>query len=600
MRRFGLQQIFSYLTVILGTSFVFAAEQPAHKSTDDREAQQAAAKKFPRADWGATEVDVSHDADKKTWTLKGKKNTVVLNERDLSLAIQAGPTTWKMVPSTAGEIIIKSGDEEFPTRLADAGKIEIVPYDAAFKTGVKITLDEWKGKSGRVKLPLYLVVALEGPNDELVFDIAADEREAKVRRLDWPTAMDGHEVDYTVLSNGRGALLPRNWSKWYHPIRVKESETTEVQSNIIESWSMAWWGFEKGDSAMMIIVETPDDGAYQFDHPAGGPTVIGPRWRESLGQLRYPRSCRMVFFDKGNYVDLAKRYRQYVKDTGQFVSLEEKIARQPEVKELIGTPQSRVGILTNIKSDSLRYKEGDPSMHHVTSFDDRAKQLRDWKALGVDRLIVVVTGWPREGYDRQHPNELPPAPEAGGYEGMKRLADTCKELGYVFSLHDQYRDYYTDAPSFDRQFAVHEEDASTPPHGFPGTRFGTWKEGQFEFMNNWDGGTMTYLNNRFMPGYLISTYRTLFEHGIHPQGIYLDVFGYVPPDEDFNPEHPTSRGDAMAPVPRASIGRETISVTSAPRPAAIGPFPTSIASRRCPRAINTFRFHCSTWFITTP
>ena len=36
-----------------------------------------------------------------------------------------------------------------------------------------------------------------------------------------------------------------------------------------------------------------------------------------------------------------------------------------------------------------------------------------------------------------------------------------------------------------------------------------------------------------------------FDHGIHPQGIYIDVIGYVPPDEDFNPEHPTTRSDAM-------------------------------------------------------
>ena len=61
----------------------------------------------------------------------------------------------------------------------------------------------------------------------------------------------------------------------------------------------------------------------------------------------------MCFFEKGNYVDLAKRYRQYVMDTGLFVSLKEKIARRPIVKDLIGTPHTRVGILTNIKSDSL-------------------------------------------------------------------------------------------------------------------------------------------------------------------------------------------------------------------------------------------------------
>jgi hypothetical protein len=508
--------------------------------------QQAAAKKFPREMWGAPEVDVSHDSDAKTWTIKGEKQTVKLRDGDLRLEIAAGPAAWKMVASGTNDMIVKAGDREFPVRLADAQKIEIVPYDTGFKAGVKISLDHWKDQDGKtVNLPLYLTIALEGGDEDLIFDIAADEKNALVRRLDWPTALDSGDIDFTVLSNGRGALLPRNWDKWYFPIRSKESETTQVQSNVIESWSMAWWGFERGKSAMMVIVETPDDAGYQFEHPAGGPTVIGPRWRECLGQLRYPRSCRMCFIENGNYVDLAKRYRRYVQDCGLFVSLSEKIARAPVVKELVGTPQTRLGILTNIKSDSLKYKKDDPSMHRVTSFDDRAKQLRDLKEKGLNKLWIVLTGWPREGYDRQHPDELPPAPEAGGWEGMKRLAETCHQLGYLFSLHDQYRDYYTDAPSFDPQFAVHEEDDSKTLRGFPGTRFGTWKEGRLEFMNNWDGGTMSYLNNRFMPGHLIKTYTWLFNHGIRPEGTYLDVFGYVPPDEDFNPEHPCTRTEAM-------------------------------------------------------
>ncbi len=48
-----------------------------------------------------------------------------------------------------------------------------------------------------------------------------------------------------------------------------------------------------------------------------------------------------------------------------------------------------------------------------------------------------------------------------------------------------------------------------------------------------------------MLGHLQKNYQGLFDHDIHPQGIYLDVFGYVPPDEDFNPEHPTTRTDAL-------------------------------------------------------
>ena len=64
-------------------------------------------------------------------------------------------------------------------------------------------------------------------------------------------------------------------------------------------------------------------------------------------------------------------------------------------------------------------------------------------------------------------------------------------------------------------------------------------------MRHWDGGPQSYLNSRFQLGHLEKNYQLMFEHGIHPDGIYIDVIGYVPPDQDFNPEHPTTRSDAM-------------------------------------------------------
>ena len=64
-------------------------------------------------------------------------------------------------------------------------------------------------------------------------------------------------------------------------------------------------------------------------------------------------------------------------------------------------------------------------------------------------------------------------------------------------------------------------------------------------MRHWDGGKQSYLNSRFQPGHLRKNYQLMFDHGIHPDGIYIDVIGYIPPDEDFNPEHPTTRTDAM-------------------------------------------------------
>jgi hypothetical protein len=118
--------------------------------------------------------------------------------------------------------------------------------------------------------------------------------------------------------------------------------------------------------------------------------------------------------------------------------------------------------------------------------------------------------------------------KAGGWEGMKRLIDTCRELGYKVIFHDQYRDYYLDAPSYSEQFAVHEEDNSQPPQQFPGSRFGDSKQGQIPLMRHWDGGPQAYLNARFQLGHLLKNYQLLSNHGITTQGTYINVIGTSP------------------------------------------------------------------------
>jgi hypothetical protein len=92
---------------------------------------------------------------------------------------------------------------------------------------------------------------------------------------------------------------------------------------------------------------------------------------------------------------------------------------------------------------------------------------------------------------------------------------------------------------------MNEQDSVRPPTAFPGTRFkNDWKDGYIPLMDHWGGGTQGYLDNRFMLGHLEKNYRLMFEHGIRLDGSYQDVF-YIPPHQDFNPEHPNTRTDSM-------------------------------------------------------
>jgi hypothetical protein len=508
----------------------------------------------------SSKIKVNHVGN--SWIISGQKHKVILNETNLSMKIEAGPVTWQMVPSEENDMLVKFKGEDFYLQLSKAGKIDIEKYDAGFKKGIKIRLGQFCDNGmfyngEKLNLSLVLTVALEDMDEDLICDAVAIEHRAKVQQLDWPKEVDTRGADYTALPNVRGNLLPCNWPHPYNPFgnvpngqeSLIKSDKSYIQSNLIECWSMSWWGFEKNNSAMVVIIEMSDDAAYKFDHPAGGPTVIGPRWLASLGAFRYPRSARFCFIDKGNYVDMAKRYRKYVMNTGQFVSLKEKIAQDSLVADLIGTPQLRQHVLTNIKPDSYRYnlnKKENRENYHVNTFDQLAQRLNNLKAAGINRVFVTLAGWPFKGYDRQHPDVLPPAPDAGGWAGIKRWINTCKEFGDLYVFHDQYRDYYHDAPSYDSQFAVHEETNTGDADVFPGTRFGGWKEGYIPFMDYWDGGKQTYLDAGFALGHLKLNYELMFKHGIKTEGSYLDVFGYVPPTEDFNPEHPLTRSGAMA------------------------------------------------------
>src|SRR4051794_34181267 len=131
----------------------------------------------PREEWGAVPVVVSHDGN--TWTIVGKKNTVLLNATDLRCEIRAGGATWSMVASGANDTIVKHAGASFPLRLADAGKIAIAPYDAGYKSGVKIVLSEFKHDGKQLDLALYLTLALEGKDEELAFDVAATESDTR-------------------------------------------------------------------------------------------------------------------------------------------------------------------------------------------------------------------------------------------------------------------------------------------------------------------------------------------------------------------------------------------------------------------------------------
>lgn len=81
-------------------------------------------------------------------------------------------------------------------------------------------------------------------------------------------------------------------------------------------------------------------------------------------------------------------------------------------------------------------------------FSDFGRYLEALKGYGVEGVAIIFHVWQRHGYDNGLPEHVPANPGLGGDEEMRALGATAKRLGYLFSLHENYIDYYPNYPQY--------------------------------------------------------------------------------------------------------------------------------------------------------
>jgi hypothetical protein len=469
------------------------------------------------SDDGAPRISVQ--TNRGVWQVLAAKHRFELNPTNLACRVEAPGGSWQMRDSVEGDLQVRHGAATMSLRLASAGRKTVAAYENGFQTGLKIELHDFRADTIALDLSLQLFLCFENRGEDLVATLIASDGGDRVQRCDWPAPIVADAFDTTVVPYMQGMLLPKTW-----PEKTRLYDTVCFGRGLYQPW----WGHQRAGAAMLVILETPNDAGCHFDHPAGGPTTMGPRWVHSLGRFAYPRRARFCFFEKGNYVDMAKRYRHQAMATGRFVSLRDKIARNPAVGRLLGAPVVHTSILYHIQPESSYYHKDDPAKNHqLVSFEARAKDLQALAAKGITNAYVHLDGWGLRGYDNLHPDILPPCPEAGGWEGLKQFAEVCDQLGFLFAIHDQYRDYYLDARSYQDRHTLLEESGRRPSG------------------STWYGGRQSVLCPGLAPGHVRKNHRAILDHGVKLRGAYLDVFSVVPPEECYNPEHPVTRTECL-------------------------------------------------------
>jgi hypothetical protein len=461
------------------------------------------------------------------WNIYGESVRLTFNEKTFCINAMTKRKVWQSDAAAKPGIKVLMEKEECFIPFAEFLTKTVTKYTTGYYCGVKINLRDCIAGGTKVPVVLTLLVAVENKREEIVFHVIPDTNTNNtVTECRWPqpfTFTDRGKNCYSVVPDHQGMLLPNDWET--------DVSLEDGGRCFSRGLYMQWWGQVTNDTGYMAIYETPWDAGCIFSHPAGGPTSIHPVWYASLGRMCYNRSVRYIFFNSQcNYATMAKRYRRYVKETGIFRTLKEKTVDNPLIKKLIGAPIIHTSILYHCVQGSNRYKKNlaHPENNHVlTSFHTRIKQLKNLKRRGLSNAYVHLDGWGKSGYDNLVPDVFPPCPEAGGWKGMSDLSKVCRELGYVFAIHDQYRDYYKDADTYNEELSIRNVEGNVPK------------------MCHWDGGEQTFLCAQFALGYVQRNITEILRNGIDLQGAYLDVFTAIVPDECYHPMHSMTRRECI-------------------------------------------------------
>lgn len=154
--------------------------------------------------------------------------------------------------------------------------------------------------------------------------------------------------------------------------------------------------------------------------------------------------------DGKTYIDAARAYRQYLQDRNELPSLEKKLREKPQLVHLLEGVNVKFPIYMSLEQrPNEQGVTPPPKILNYQTFEDVRDILKDMKSNGVDRLMAIWWGWGKEGYDRLHPDLLPPNPERGGAPVFTTMNREIAELGFAIGFHDNYTDIYEAAPSFE-------------------------------------------------------------------------------------------------------------------------------------------------------
>ena len=404
-------------------------------------------------------------------------------------------------------------------------RTELVPFDRIVKneTANSLTLEK------KINDDLQVAIVIEpatGP-EGLRFSMKntgklADTCGIQILNRSFPVS--NSENGATVVGYRTGERFDTNRS--LHPIRRSWTITYSWDS------TMAMMGQEKDGCALLVNWTHPHT-AYDFicnwtyAESMPGTVVQMVNIRLDPGATE----CFVRPLGKGSYVQIAKAYREVAMNLGLVKTWKMKEADTgPAVRKMAGAADFKPFVF-NRSVPTSRYNHSGKVESYVGYTLDEVSQIAEHlhNDLGIDKAMMVLAGWVHGGYDNQHPDPLPVAPELGGNEELVKASKRIRDTGFLFGLHDNYQDMYKDAPSWNPDYVAKNRDGSLVQGG------------------NWAGGPcwIVCAEKQVELASRKETNLPKIEELFHPTIYFIDTIFASGLYSCFDPKHPETQADDM-------------------------------------------------------